>query len=116
MRCSFSNGNENREQTFSQHQQVTTNDKEKKRSEWRDQLNFNEKYDDYQQQFEEMVLKSATMLNERLNQLSVTKHFIHLSKEAASTHPHLYRAGPSQRRFAQNKVDKMLKNNFFRAR
>lgn len=86
------------EQKFAQYQQATTNDNEKQETKWRDQINFNEKYDGYRQKFEEMLSRYPTMLDEPLSRVSVTKHRIQFSQDTSPVHSLFYRAGPRQKK------------------
>lgn len=102
---------QNTKQSLAQHQQVTTKRIGKQETDWQNQINFNEKYEEYRQQFEEMLSKYVTIQGGHLGGILMTKHRNQLSKNTSPAYFHPYRGGLFQRQLERDEVGKMARYN-----
>lgn len=87
------------------------NDKERQNSEWRADVFFNEKYDAFWLQTEEMYSRYAKLWDGYLGLMTVTKQRISYSKDTFPIHFHTYRARLFWRQIDRNENEKMIKDN-----
>lgn len=83
-----------KKQQFGQHQQVMTHNNGKPKTDYRDQINVNEKFYEYQRPFEKMLTKYEAVRNGHLGNISITKQLVKLSKRTCAIYSPPYRAGP----------------------
>lgn len=106
---------EDKQQQLEQHRQVTKTDQRNQKEDRKNQLNFNQKNDEYRQDFDTLMSKFSLMCDGHLGRILVTKHHIQLSMETPPIYSHPYRAGPRQIQFERDEVDKILKDNVAKA-
>lgn len=71
-----------------------------KKAEWRTLINFNDKYNEYRQEFVSILEKYETMREGHIARITISKHLIDLVDENVQPfHAPLYKLRPKRRHF-----------------
>lgn len=111
-RCKGRNSTTDKNSPLGRHKDVECTDEERLKSDWEDEVKFNENYDEIQDELCNMLLKFKDMLDSHLDQINAVKNRIKLTMpEVTLIHSVPYQAGLRARESGRDKIDKLFSMN-----